>query len=116
MKQLASEERGSFRRSLPLFMQEGGFAVPFVVLLLLALLAVLGLATDAGFIYRAQLRLQRSVDAGAIGATYLFGSQDTTEIRQTALRIATDNSTQMGLVAPTLSASVTGSTVYVSAF
>lgn len=80
-----------------------GVALPIVAAIFFALLTILGVSVDAGNLYRAQLRLQRSVDAAAIGGTYLFGEVDISKIQPSTLKIAQSNIQSGGLfvTAPT---------------
>ncbi|MCB0325162.1 MAG: hypothetical protein KDD69_16370, partial [Bdellovibrionales bacterium] len=51
---------------LPLCRNERGAVIPLAVFLIVTLLALAGLAVDAGNLYRAQIQLQKAADAGAL--------------------------------------------------
>lgn len=53
---------------------QDGIYLPLLVVLIVAFIALLGLAIDVGNLYRAKLRLQRAVDSGVVGASRIIGS------------------------------------------
>jgi hypothetical protein len=50
--------------------REQGQAIVFIAIMLIALIAVVGLATDATLIYKAKQDLQRTIDSAALAAAY----------------------------------------------
>ncbi len=77
---------------------ESGFSIAIGVFIVVGLMAAVGLAVDAGQIYRDKLRLQRALDAGAVGGSKLLSNDDTDEdAGPLARQIALNNLAAMGL-------------------
>lgn len=73
-----------------------GIAVVYIALILVALLAITGLAIDIGYMYVAKTQLQNAADSSALaGAAKLDGSDDILQLaaRQEAWKFACKNST-----------------------
>ncbi|RIL10102.1 MAG: hypothetical protein DCC75_05080 [Proteobacteria bacterium] len=95
---------------------EQGIYLVLMAGILVSVLLLVGLAIDSANLYRAQLRTQRAVDAAAVGATYLFGSQTSAAIEDTARNIARNNFMLMNLDNYLVNVSSTSNSLTVEGF
>lgn len=94
MKRLYSKRAGRRTRARR---GEDGIFLLIVAGIFFGLLAVLGFAIDSGNLYRAQMRMQRAVDAGVVSGIYLLTTPGPVPAERTARSITELNLNRTGL-------------------